>query len=98
LSQQPILDKTDLQTEVINSESTQQVSTSLKRNFDGADEEEFSQNISYIFFVIKSMDVTKEMYCICINKYLMEIQIQIDCYSLGSSYYHDYDEIKQNQA
>jgi hypothetical protein len=44
------------------------------------------------------MDVTKEMYCICINKYLMEIQIQIDCYSLGSSYYHDYDEIKQNQA
>ena len=52
--------------------------------------------ISYIFFVIKSMDVTKEMYCICINKYLMEIQI--DCYSLGSSYYHDYDEIKQNQA
>jgi hypothetical protein len=45
LSQQPILDKTDLQTEVINSESTQQVSTSLKRNFDGADEEEFSQSI-----------------------------------------------------
>jgi hypothetical protein len=44
------------------------------------------------------MDVTKEMYCICIHKYLMEIQIQIDCYSLGSSYYHDYDEIKQNQA
>jgi hypothetical protein len=45
LSQQPILDKTDLQTEVINSESTQQVSTSLKRNFDGADEEEFSVNL-----------------------------------------------------
>lgn len=45
MSQQPILDKTDLQTEVINSESTQQVSTSLKRNFDGADEEEFSQSI-----------------------------------------------------
>ena len=34
MSQQPILDKTDLQ-----------LSTSLKRNFDGADEEEFSQSI-----------------------------------------------------
>jgi hypothetical protein len=34
LSQQPILDKTDLQ-----------LSTSLNRNFDGADKEEFSQSI-----------------------------------------------------
>lgn len=26
------------------------------------------------------------------------MKIQIDCYSLGSSYYHDYDEINQKQA
>jgi hypothetical protein len=82
--------------EVINSESTQQVSTSLKRNFDGADEEEFSQSI--LKKPKKGRNLLFKFHKISQNKYLMEIQIQIDCYSLGSSYYHNYDEIKQNQV